>query len=95
MLLLIPFRADWARSKLQKQGLVNKGVLPENASRIQHEYKVGDRLLLDKPAIFHKSTHPITGPHTLTKIYKNSIVQIKRGAISERATLQHLTPYFS
>ncbi len=95
MLLSIPFRADWARIKLRKQGLINKGVLRENASRIQHEYKVNDLVLLDKPGILRKSTQPRTGPHTVTKIYKNSTVQIKRGAISERVTLRRLTPYFS
>jgi hypothetical protein len=96
MLLLIPFRADWAQIKLQKQGLINKGILRKNASRIQHEYKVGDQVLLDKPGILRKSTPPRTGPHTVTKIYQNSTVQLKRRAITESVTLrQHLMPYFS
>jgi hypothetical protein len=34
MPLSIPFRADWAQIKIRKQGLINKGVLRENASRI-------------------------------------------------------------
>jgi hypothetical protein len=96
MLLSIPFRADWARIKLRKQGLINKGVLRENASRIQHKYKVGDHVLLNKPGLLRKSTQPRTGPYTVAKIYQNtSTVQIKRGAITERVTLQRLTPYFS
>jgi hypothetical protein len=41
MLLSIPFRADWGKIEIGKRGLV-KGVLRENASRIQHKYKVGD-----------------------------------------------------
>jgi hypothetical protein len=88
MLLSIPFRAD---IKIRKQGLINKGVLRENASRIQNKYKVGDQVLLDKPGLLRKSTQPRTGPYTITKIYQNSTVQIKRGAITERVTQQHLT----
>jgi hypothetical protein len=77
MLLSIPFRADWAQIKIRKQGLINKGFLRENASRIQHKYKVGDRVLLDKPGLLRKSTQPRRGPHPVTKIYQNSTVQIK------------------
>jgi hypothetical protein len=95
MLLSVPFRADWAKIKIRKQGLINKGVLRENASRIQHKYKVGDQVLLDKPGLLRKSTQPRTGPHTVTKTYQNSTVQIKRGAITERVTLLCLTTYFS
>ena len=95
MLLSIPFRADWAQIKIRKQGLINKGVLRENASRIQHKYNVGDKVLLNKPGILRKSTQPRTGPHTVTRIYQNSTVQIKRGAITERVTLRHVMPYFS
>jgi hypothetical protein len=95
MLLSIPFRADWAHIKIRKQGLINKGVLRENDTRIQHKYNVGDNVLLDKPGLLRKSTQPRTGPHTVTRIHQNSTVQIKRGAITERVTLRHLTPYFS
>jgi hypothetical protein len=95
MLLSIPFRADWAQIKIRKQGLINEGVLRENASRIQYRYNFGDKVLLDKPGILRKSTQPRTGPHTVTRIYQNSIVQIKRGAITERVTLRRLTPYSS
>jgi hypothetical protein len=95
MLLLIPSRADWTQIKIRKQGLINKGVLRENASRIQHKYKVGDQVLLDKPGLLRKSTQPRTGPNNVTKIHQNSTVQLKRGAIIERVTVQRLMPYFS
>jgi hypothetical protein len=58
-------------------------------------HKVRDQVLLDKPGLLRLSTQPRTGPHTVTKIYQNSTVQLKRGAITERVTLRCLTPYFS
>jgi hypothetical protein len=77
MLLSFPFRADWAQIKIREQGLINKGILCKSASRIQHKYNDGDKVLLDKPGILRKSTQPRTGPHTVTTIYQNSAVQIK------------------
>jgi hypothetical protein len=53
------------------------GVLRENTSRIQHKYKIGDQVLLNKPGLLRKSTQPRTGPHTVTKTYQNSTVQLK------------------
>jgi hypothetical protein len=77
MLLSIPIRADWAQINIQKQGPIDKGVLCKNATRIQHKYNVGDKVLLDKPGLLRKSSQPRTGPHTVTRIYQNSTVQIK------------------
>jgi hypothetical protein len=42
----------------------------ENASRINHDYKVGDKLLLKKPGKYlRKLEASRTGPHTVTAIY--------------------------
>jgi hypothetical protein len=42
----------------------------ENASRIIHDYKLGDKVLLKKPGKhLRKLEAPITGPHTVTSIY--------------------------
>jgi hypothetical protein len=89
MLLLIPFRADWAQIKLRKQGLINKGVLRESASRIQHEYKVGDHVLLDKPSLSCVNLLSQERDHILFQKYIRifSTVQIERGAITERVAL--------
>jgi hypothetical protein len=44
----------------------------ENASIINHDYKVGDKVLLTKPGKhLRKLEAPRTGPHTVTAIYTN------------------------
>jgi hypothetical protein len=44
----------------------------ENASRVNHDYKVGDKVLLKKPGKhLRKLEAPRTGPHTLTAVYTN------------------------
>jgi hypothetical protein len=51
----------------------------ENASRINHDYKVGDKVLLKKPGKhLRKLEAPRTGPHTVTAIYTNGNLRIQK-----------------
>jgi hypothetical protein len=51
----------------------------ENASRISHDNKVGDKILLKKPAKhLRKLEAPRTGPHTVTAIYTYVPVRIQK-----------------
>jgi hypothetical protein len=77
MLLLISFREDWAQIKVQKQGLIDKDIPHENTWRKPHGYKVGDKVILDKPGILSKSRQPRTGPHAVTEIFQNSAIEKK------------------
>ena len=54
MVLPIQFQADWARIKLRKQETINKSNAQENARHIDHDYQVGNRVLLKKPGILRK-----------------------------------------
>ena len=67
----------------------------ENASKISHDYKVGDKVLLKKPGKhLRKLEAPITGPHTVTAIYTNGTLRIQKGKVSERVNIRRLFPYF-
>jgi hypothetical protein len=47
----------------------------ESASRISYDYKVGDKVLLEKTGKhLRKLEAPRTGPHTVTAIYTNGTV---------------------
>jgi hypothetical protein len=53
----------------------------ENSSRINHDYKVGDKILLKKPGKhLRKLEAPRTGPQIVTAIYTNGAVRIQKGA---------------
>ena len=95
MLLSLPYRADWARIKLRKQGLIDKGVKRENKSRIKHVYSVGDNVLLTRPGIIPKMSQPRTGPFQITQVFTNGTVQLQRGAIIETVNIRRLTPFFT
>jgi hypothetical protein len=67
----------------------------ENASRISHDYKVGDKILLKNPGKhLRKLEAPRTGPHTVTAIYTNGRVSIKKGKVNEIVNIRILFPYF-
>jgi hypothetical protein len=67
----------------------------ENFSRITHDYKVGDKVLLKKSGKhLKKKKAPRTGPHTFTAIYTNGTLRIQKGNVNERVNIRRLFPYF-
>jgi hypothetical protein len=68
----------------------------ENASRISHDYKVGDKVPLKKPGKHLRKLEALrTGPHTVTAIYyTNGTLHIQKGKINERVNIRRLFTYF-
>jgi hypothetical protein len=67
----------------------------ENASRINHDYKVGDKVLLKKPGThLRKLEAPRTGPRTVTASYTNGTLGIQKGNVNERVNIRRFFPYF-
>jgi hypothetical protein len=72
MVLPINFMADWGAIEQQCQKEMALNNRRENASRISHDYKVGEKVLLKKPGKYlRKLESPRTGLHTVTEIYAN------------------------
>jgi hypothetical protein len=71
--------ADWVAIEQQRQKEIGRNNRRENASRISHDYKVGDKILLKKPGRhLRKLEAPRTGPHRVTAIYNNGKYVLKR-----------------
>jgi hypothetical protein len=94
MVLPIQFQADWARIKLRKQETIDKSNVQENAKRIDHDYQVGDKILLERPGILRKMSSPRKGPYKIIKVHTNGTVRIRRGNVTERVNIRRITPYF-
>ena len=93
MLLPIQIKTDWARIRQRKQDMINVNNRKENAKRIEHEYRVGEKVLLEKPGLISKLSAPRTGPYRITHTYTNGTVRIQRGVVNERVNIRRLTPY--
>jgi hypothetical protein len=95
MVLPIRFMADWGAIEKQLQTQMARNNRRENASRIHHDYKVGDKVLLKKAGKhLRKLEAPRTGTHTVTVIYTNGTLRIQKGNVNERVSIRILFPYF-
>jgi hypothetical protein len=66
----------------------------ENVSRIIHDYKIGDKVLLKKPGKhLRKIEAPRTGPHTVAAVYTNGALRIQKGKVNERVNIRRFFPY--
>ena len=71
MLLPIQIKADWAQIRQRKQDIINVNNPKENAKCIEHEYRVGEKVLLEKPGLISRLSTPRTGPYWITHTYTN------------------------
>jgi hypothetical protein len=95
MVLPIKFVADWGEIEQQRQNEIARNNKRENASRINHTYKVGDKVLLNKPVNhLRKLEAPGTGPHAVTAVYTHGILRIPKCNVNERMNIRRLFPYF-
>ncbi len=94
MILPLQFKANWASIALRKQQSINKSNAKENKKRLAHEYKVGDKVLLEKGGKQPKMAAPREGPYEITKVSANGTVSIQKGVVTQRVNIRRLTPYF-
>ncbi len=93
MVLPIDIEANWVRIKQKRQDEINRNNKRENRDRVPHDYQTGEKVLFKKEGILRKLASPREGPHTVTRVYDNGTVHIKRGVVSERVNLRRVTPY--
>ena len=80
--------ANWKELSIKKQNLVDKANLRENQKRV--DYKV----YVIKDGVYHKLDAPKLGQFSITGIYTNGTVRIKRGNSNERINIIRLKPHF-
>ena len=69
MLLPIQIKSDWAGIRQRKQDIINANNRKENAKRIEHKYRVGEKVLLENQDLF-----PNCPPQ---EILTNEVIRIK------------------
>ena len=96
MFLDIPLIADIIAIKNNRQLLVDKRLLRENAKRIRYDYAVGDLVLKKQHLGFSdklKTTY--TGPYAITRVHTNGTVTIQLSPhVSERISIRRVRPRF-
>jgi hypothetical protein len=94
MLFDIPFVADWRKIGERRQSLTNSGNQQENAKQIDHDYKVGDKVLVINEGILCKAESAYgKEPWTITTVHMNGTIRIRCGPKTERLSIQRVEPF--
>ena len=92
MVFNIKHEANWKAIVDRKQRKIDKNNKYENAKRIAHDYKVGDKVLLERHQA-RKMERPYDGPYVIPNVYTNGTVTIKKGAVYQRHNIRRIQPY--
>ncbi len=90
---------DWERIKAFRLKDAIENNAKENKKRLEHTYKVGDKVLLVYKKYELRSnpkTSPSTyprGPFTITEVIANGTVKIQCGAYVDIMSIRRITPY--
>ena len=58
-------------------GACRRGEMQDVIDIPRDEYKIGDKVLLERPGIYPKLISPRTGPFAVTKVYSNGTICIQ------------------
>jgi len=85
MLFDIPFLADWKQIGEYRLHQTDRSNKRENSSRVNYDYKVGDKILIREDGILRKAeTIWRKDPWTITTVHTNEIIRIQCGTKSEK-----------
>ena len=94
MLFDIPFLADWNKIGEHRQHQTDLNTECENRSCCDWDYKVGDKVLLRKDGILHKSESQYEcDPWTITSVHTNGTIRVQCGSESERLNFRRVMPF--
>ena len=95
MLFDIPFLADWNKIGDFRQHQTDRNTERENKTRVDYDYKSGDKVLIRKDGILRKSESRYdSDPWTITSVHTNGTIRVERGTKSERINIRRVTPFF-
>ena len=96
-LLNISFEADWQYIKERKQKLIVQNNKRENTTRINHQYHLGDEVMVHRDPNRKHGTAQYQGPYTITRVNDNGTVKLSRatpagGAVFETWNIRNIYP---
>ena len=83
MILPVKHAVDWELTSHQNQAKINKYNIRKNSKRVDHDYKVKDKVTINIDAAF-KYEIPYKGTFEITQCCTNGMVMLKCGAIKIR-----------
>ena len=92
-ILNIKHVADWEHIWQRKQLRINHNNKRENMHRNNHQYRVGDKILVKRKK---NSKHELEfmGPFPIMKINDNGMVCFQKGIINDATNILRIKPFF-
>ena len=94
MILPIKDNLDWELIRQKNQTQINKDNICKNCNRVDHCYKVRDKVMITNNAVYKHKT-PYNGPFVITQCWANGRVILKCGAIKIRHNISWIKTYTS
>ncbi len=94
MLFDIPFIADWKKIGEHRQRLTDLNTARENKGRIDYDYKVGRKILVQNKFILRKAeSRWQKDPWTITTVHTNGTITILCGNKEEGLNIRRVQPF--
>jgi hypothetical protein len=94
MLFDIPFIADWKKIGEDRQELTDHKTAHKNESRIDYDYKVGQKILVRNKSILCKAQSIWQkDPWTITTVHTNGTITIQCRNKLERLNIRRVKPF--
>jgi hypothetical protein len=91
MIFDIPFIADWKKIGEHRQKLTDLNTAHKNKGRIDYDYKVGQKMLVQNEGILRKAQSIWQkDPWTITTVHMNGTITIQRGNNLERLNIRRV-----
>jgi hypothetical protein len=90
---------DWQHINNEHNKITAASNSKENSTRINKEYKIGDKILLvlgtDELRSQPKMDKPTRGPFLITNVHNNGTVTINRGNFTETINIRRIKPFYT
>jgi hypothetical protein len=94
MLFDIPFNADWKINGEHRQRLTDLNTAHENEGRIDYDYKVGQKILVQNKGILRKAQSIWQkDPWTITTVHTNGTITVQCRNKLERLNIRRVKPF--
>jgi hypothetical protein len=94
MLFDIPFIADWQKIGEHRQRLTYLNNAHENKGRIDYDYKVGQKVLLQKEGILRNAeSRWHIKPWLIMSVHTNGTITVQRGNKIEPMNIRRVKPF--
>ena len=91
MILPINHVSDWRYIRQSKQAQIDNDVIHENTTRIDHDYRVGDKVTTKTKSAYKKIL--FKSPYEIVHTWTNITATLQTGAVTTRINLRNIKPY--